>query len=622
MLFLGGSEAIATPIEWDALRSAPSTSPPVPWARASALLVPAAGLVAVEWALRGRQLQRPFLVISALSVLTRALTPLVPMHIQTDDLRLVATARGVEGFDVEGFNSMSGLVVPLFRGALALWGDDIHSAFMVAQVAGVLLPPLTVLLAWQWFRNETWPIAAGTAVLVSPVAWAYSGAITAYLPAATLFALSLVLSLLARNLSVPRRLVLHTASGAALLAAALLKPEFVFFVPAHAVLVTSRWEARGLRRLEPLVVPAAVTAILLFYWAPYLDDFFDTIRGRSASVGRKRPSSFVIYAILGFFCLNPPFLPLKLMFVRSFRGPEASQTRWLRWFVLGFASIYFVSMQPIGFNQWRHSLAFTVPFFVAIAPNLWRLKEEIAAGRWRARLFLAHAAAFGLAGYGAYAVQAMSKQDVQALSARPRDARTLVLFLDHPRDLSPANALAVTGTASFLSLEELWPQGSEVWSAIRLADVRLDAREAARRVDGWFTRFASISTLDDDLEWLKDKPTKRPVDSLLERAHAIKRVSAQGPSTEHSSEKRHLLAGFDRVLLFVDSESAYQARYARWIRSFGFAPDNLHEPLEIAARRMRFVGLPEGATPSLEEPHLVEVSRIVGDDGLLLWERR
>lgn len=617
------SETFASQPDWPAVQTARPTTPAAGWARATALLVPAAVLAAVGWALRGRRLQRPFLAISALSVATRALTPLVPMHIQADDLRLVATVRGIEGFTVQGFNSVHGLVLPLFRGALSLWGDNAHSAFMVAQVAGVLLAPLAVLLTWQWFRNETWPLAAGVAVLASPVAFAYSGAITAYLPAAALFSLSLILSLLARGLPVPGRAVLHAAAGGALLVAALLKPEFLLFVPAHAVLVWSQWEKRGVARLEPVLVPVVVLVLLVLFWSPYLGDFLDTSRGRGANLSRKNPGNVLIYPVLGFLCLNPPFLPLKLMFLRSFRRLEASQARWLRWFVVGFASIYFLSTQGVGFNQWRHSLAFTVPFFVALAPELWRLKEDAVAGVRRARWLLVAIVVCGLAGYGAYAIYIQGKRDLQVLSTSPLDERTLVLYVEHPRDLSPSHALAASGTAAFLPLEALWPPGSEAWSTMQRADLRIDAREVALGVDGSSVRFASVTAMDDDMSWLRNQRDSDSVAMLVDRQQKISTALASGPDEARVAGGRQRLASFERVLLFVDSESVLQARLARWSDSFDdLLSDCLHEPIELASRHLSFVDLPEGSTPALDEVRLIEVSRITGDDGRALWERR
>lgn len=106
--------------------------------------------------------------MSAAALATRAFVPFIPLHTQNDDLRLAAAARGVSGMGLRGFNSDHGAVLPLYRTFLRVFGDNLEAAYLPSLIAGCLLPLLTALLAWRWWRDARVAMAAGAMALVSP----------------------------------------------------------------------------------------------------------------------------------------------------------------------------------------------------------------------------------------------------------------------------------------------------------------------------------------------------------------------------------------------------------------------------------------------------------------------
>ena len=341
--------------------------PALPGAVWTARLLAVVLMLPFFWLVNGREMRLKVLWTGAASLLTRIWVPFVPLHVQTDDLRLVATARGAPGIDLAGSNSADGLILPLFRGALALWGDNLDSAFLVGHVTGILLPVLALVLAWQWLRDSRQAATVAVLVLISPVAWIYSGAITAYMPAAALFAASLIVAMTAAGDSGRGVSVVATASASLLLPCVLLKPEFLVLLPIHAWLASL-----GTRRPVLLLPAVAVTITVAVFSAPYLSDFWSKVAYRTDPIGVAWTGHLLVYAVLGILLLNPPFLPLKLAFLSSLRRPRGRDLRSLQVACVALLAVFSLAKGSVGFNQWRYSLIFLVPFSLVIAPTLLR----------------------------------------------------------------------------------------------------------------------------------------------------------------------------------------------------------------------------------------------------------
>lgn len=620
--------AFAAPGEPDAyapiVHTAPTADPVSPWARAATLAVAAALIAGFAAAYRRTPpLARALLLIGGASLVTRAFVPFVPMHTQTDDLRLVATARGVEGFTVNGFNSDAGTILPVVRLAMGLAGDNLEAAHLPSFLAGLLLAPLALLLGARWFRSVR--LGAWTAVplLLGPAAWAFTGAISAYMIAAALFAASLLAGVEAGRQRGPARAVLLLVSGAILLVTSLLKPEFLLLIPIHGVLLVVSWRASGEQRGWPVALApaAAVLAVVMLAFYPFLDTFFDRTQGRLRRAEGLWLQRILEYAFLGFLVLNPPFLPWKLVFIRSLFRPADLPLRALQATTLALASLYVLSGGSTGFNQWRHALVFLVPFHLAIAPELDRLAASRRSVAFRA---LALALVLGdLIGYAVYADQVGIRMNPAGpFRAAGLDDRALVLYVPHGQDQDPSSLFAAAGVPNSLPLDALWPPSCPEGADQRLIEVRTSARNLTNRLGDWAedpacevgTHFRDVRTLDQDFDWLRaclpamDRGT---LDTMVDATARIRGAVDPALCARELEATTAMLRPFDRVFLFVD-RAIVDEELDRLGREYV-----RREALDLAANRLELES-PLQAT----RPNLIEVRRVTAAGKPDLWVRR
>ncbi len=602
---------------------APAAAPASPWGRAGALAVAVAAIAVLGVAVRRKSdLSRAVVLVGGASVVTRAFVPFALMHTQTDDLRLVAAARGIEGFTLDGFNAPSGMILPVIRFAMRLAGDNLEAAYLPSFLAGLLLPTLALLLGAAWFRSTRAGVWAAVPVLVSPAAWAFSGAISAYMIAATLFAGALVAGVLAGQRRGAVQAVLLVAAAVLLLVSALLKPEFLLLVPVHAALMLAAWRASGGRwRLSSLVPAVVVSLILVVAFRPYLAEFLVTALRRGKGPEGVWLERVLEYTLLGFLVFNPPFLPWKLVFLRSLFRRQDLALRALQAATLSLVFLYVLSGGTFGFNQWRHALLFLVLFHVAIAPEIIRLIES--RRHWGVRLFVILLVLGDLAGYATYASWIRFRTDPTGpIRAAGVDAATLVIYAHHGQDHDPSNLLAAAGVPRSLPLDSLWPpscpEGRDQalvalrGAAFQLMD-RLEIYDVEKRCEVG-TAFQDIRKLDADFAWLLSCLPP----SFLDRAQALvdqmARIRAAVDPALCASDLEATAATlqpFDRVFLFVDLAPVEEE--ASW-KGHEFVR---REPLDLAAQTMT---LEEPLR--MDRPNLVAVRRVGTSDGRELWVRR
>ncbi len=501
-----------------------------------------------------------FWLIAAVAAASRLLLPGALMHMQNDDLVLVATARALPGWEIPSSHSMHGLLLPLFHTAFSLWGNGIDALFWLNRMCGWLLVPLTYLFAWQWSAQRRVAIAAAVFMLLSPAALAMSGAISAYLPTAACFTAALCLAIWAQQ-SKAIALFAIPISTAFLLLSALLKPEFLALIPAHAVIVGGfAWHKGHHRRLALLLAltPAFLSALILMNgYQAFLADLGNITRGR---LGQDRvPFGLNKLSIL----LNPPLLPFKLLFLYGLFFRFRSRDLPLYLALLPLMALFLLATQPYGMNHWRYALLFLTPFSVALAPELvwlWERRHE----KWP-RVVLAILALFLVfQGYRIY-LSEMFNQRNQALEI-VRDyhpqPRTLALYASYGQDRDAGAYLSAAGHVDHLALTELWPSccpADRTLENIALRNQLLDRNLCMRyklKDHPGFALFRDDTRLLQDIQQAKSMtpPIINP-DLLLyaekQLSMATERIDMTCCSKELAVLHRRLNK-YDRIVLFYD----------------------------------------------------------------------
>ncbi len=593
------------------------------WVRPLTLAVAAAIMCIIAFLLRRRtELLRSFVPVGVISLLTRALVPFGLLHTQTDDLRLVSTVRGIPGFDLSGFNSEAGLVVPLFRFFMGIAGDNLISMQAASLLAGVLMPPLVLLIGAYWFRDVRYGRWAAIPLIISPAAWAFSGAISAYMVAATIFAASLAAGVIARDCRFPARLALLILSTLLLFTASLLKPEFLLLIPVYGLLIHAAWDGTGrLPRMLVLLAPAVVLVVIAVFFLPYIKDFLYASAGRRNGIDGVLAERLITYFVVGFLLLNPPFLPYKAIFIKGLIRPAAKGVRALQIAAMSLASIYVLSVSSFGMNQWRHALIFLVPFHLAVAPEICQAVN--ARRNPRVKLLLAAILVFDLAGFAFYAHNVKTNSDIVTPFLESHvDAESLVLYAPQQFDMNPANLFASLGVPRSLPLDELWPATCVEWRRQKLVGLRTRAVDILNSagLQGWnrcssslSKAFLSIDTLGEDLQKLKSclgPSADTRLDGIARELADADANLAPEQCIEDLDSTRELLRPFKRVLLYID----YGVVLDKSV--FNYGSKHCREYFDLAIKNM------DAEVPAaIDKPEFVEVGTIRSTDGDVLWER-
>ena len=398
----------------------------------------------------------------------------------------------------------------------------------------VTLPPLGALLAWRHAGRRA-ALLVGGLLLLSPVAWPYSSAVTAYLPAAVGATVALWAG--AAALDGRRPALLGPLATLSLALSAGLKPEFILLIPSVALAL-----AWGRGRQAWFVGLGALAASVVLLLPGYADSFLVNGGGR---LDRADPGflarKLLEWGVIGWLLLTPPVLLTKLAFLRGARHRGGLAT-----FVVAWSGLYLLSESSWGLNQWRHALIYLAPLLTVAAPVLLR---------WSARrglvvLFVVlQVAAFGL--YGA-ALTTPEHTALAELRSRPAEADTLVLYVRHGQDLDPRALLTAAEAGDLLALDDVAPPGCSEGAALRLVHVRTQAVDLARKHRPGPVELGTIDELTAGLAVLSTSPAADRAGALRAEAEQIKSSVDPDLCREQAESSRALLAPYRRVLLFVD----------------------------------------------------------------------
>ncbi len=567
-----------------------------------ARLVVVAAAAALAWALvrlAPPDRRAPLTKLVLLAAATRLLLPDALLHIQNDDLALAAVAAGAPLAQLPASHSAHGLLLPLLRIAPGLLGTGIDAATCIARFFGVLLPVLGALLAWRHADRRAGLLVGGL-LLLSPVAWPYSSAVTAYLPAAVGSTLALWAGAAALDRHRPLLLGLLGTFGLAFAAA--LKPEFVLLIPSVALALI--W-GRG-RRAWFVLIAAGVAASVIAL-PGYLDSFLENGGGRTERVSAAFLARKALeWGAIGWLLLTPPVLPLKLAFLRG-----ARQAKPLALFVLLWSGLYLLSESSWGLNQWRHALIYAAPLLTVAAPVLLRWADRRALVALFVLLQLAAFVQIGVA------LRAPEQRALSVLRQRPPEPGTVILYARHGQDLDPAALLAAAGSGDVLALDDVAPPGCAEGAALRRVALRTRAVDLARKRVLGPVGLHSVAELSRDLLALESGPAGDEAAALRLESDQLRSYANPRRCAEQAARSRTLLAPYDRVLLFVDpapldGRSWLESIASEHVESVVLPPEfNRWESFELAstwlapAPSSRAPGLHELdsiALPSLDEP--------------------
>lgn len=500
----------------------------------------------------------------------RLLLPDALLHIQNDDLALVAVAAGAPIDRLPASHSAHGLLLPLLRLAPGVLGTGIAAATGVSRFFGVLLPLLGALLAWR-HGGRAPGLLVGVLLLFSPIAWPYSSAVTAYLPAGVGATLALWAGAAALD---DRRPLLGLLAVGGLAFAVGLKPEFVLLLPTVGLALA--W-GRGRWALAVLLGVAAASAVLLL--PGYADSFTANAGGRTERVDAAFLARKLLdWGVFGWLLITPPVLPLKLAFLQGVRRNPP-----LAVFVLLWSALYLLSESSWGLNQGRHALIYAAPLLAVAAPVL------VGWGSRRGLLILfvvLQLAAFGRIGA---ALVAPEQAAITALRARPPRSDTLILYARHGQDMDPLPLLEAAGVGDVLALDQVAPPGCAEGAALRRVGIRAQAVDLARKRGLGEAGLQRVVDLSRDLLALEAGPAAEEAAALRLQSDRLRSFANPRRCAEQAPAVEALLAPYSQVLLFVDpapldGRSAFEAFAARHLDSVVFPPEfNRWEPFELAS---------------------------------------
>jgi|GEM_PF-6606573 len=546
-----------------------------------------------------RQVLNNGLTIAFLSLASRSLVPNVLLHVQTDDLNLVASARGL--VELVSTHARSGMLLQSLGFILEIWGDNIDSIFIVAHLFGALLPLLAYLLAMEWYRDRQLAVVSGVLLLVSPVAIAYSGAITAYMPMAVIFAIALFVSLLILRISTVKAVLLLPLVTVLLLYVGLLKEEFLILLPAQAVLILGFYLLNKKRNLSFFKLVLALAPILiaglliLSSYDMFMGEFSKQLDERTGRVSTRIFEAVISYFVVGLIFANPPFLPFKIAMVISGIRAETRKSIPLILVFFALSSIYMLSNMSVGFNQWRHSLIFILPLYLAATPTVyvwWREQRDV---KW-AKIMLILMILFNLAGYVYYgnAINNLRQDGFKLVKNLEHSEKILTIYSPLSGDLDSVNLFAATGTTDYMSLVDIYPASCKTGMKLRKIAVREKMVWSAK--SSWFNQedyfgkaekpeyFYNVEKLEDDIDWYEKTEigqsghVKHSIETARHSLFEIAELEDQGRCKRHQTRIKELLSSYDRIQLFINS-GLIRKPETSW-RKFA---DNLHEYLDLSA---------------------------------------
>lgn len=513
------------------------------------------------------------LQIAVAAFLTRAFVPDTLLHMQTDDLNLVATARGLT--TLVNTHSTSGTLLGSIRFLFDLWGENLQSVFLASHLFGAILPLMAYVLTFEWFKDRQLALTCSILLLVSPVGIAYSAAITPYVPMAAIFSIVFFMGLLVLRLPLGKSFLLVPLITLFLFYVSLLKEEFILLIPAYFVLVTGFYyyyedQNRNLKRLIFSLFPIILITGLFFISEDlFLTEVNQQIKERSGRLLSQYISAPIFYYAC-FLFINPPFLPFKLSMLMSVTKKETRNVLPLVIVTMMLASIYMLSNKSFGFNQWRHSLIFLIPLYMAATPQVfswWREKGEV---RF-ARIMIIAIILMNLMGYFAYGQKTINlkQQGFNYIQKREYDPEALIIYAPLEDDMTPKNLLLATGKADVIALDNLFPASCDFGMLIRKIPIR---QFMVSSIKSWmkegYTYFEKPSTpehfyhtenLEKDLKWLKEKFPEMP-DWFEQRyisanfsIFAIEEIGDEYRCAKHKKKIKSILSQYKKIYFFFDS---------------------------------------------------------------------
>ncbi len=506
------------------------------------------------------------LVVSIASGVLRLFLPDVLLHMQNDDLLMLAVARGIDDWILSGSISANGTVLTMLRAPIRLLADNPDAIFLSMRFWGILLPSLTLLVGWEYFRNLPTAILAALLVLINPAVLGYSTTVSTYLPAATAFALAWYLAMLAIRQHGLMKLLLMLCSSFALFFASALKQEFLLLLPSLALIlfcyIRQSSKYRSWRKdLVWAFVPSLLALVMIGLWfAPFFTDFSDTSGRRllklSAGFGHDTLQYF----------LNPPNILMKLVFLFSLIGIGIKRVRALQIVILGFMAVFIFANSMHGFNQWRYSLIYIVPFMLVLSATLNYLAKRKAV-LVSLVILLACVLADVSDGYLVLADTYKAKriQCFSMIRSLSKDSKRLVLYMPHGQDQNAGLYLASDARHDRMSMTALFPASCAIGADLLLNRLRLEGVEWTRKLFRVSERekhysklFTSNDTLRNDLQVLLDKsPSDRhriEMEKLLSRCREISNLIDEQKCKSYSQKLKRDLKKYERIEMFIDPQ--------------------------------------------------------------------
>jgi hypothetical protein len=298
------------------------------------------------------------------------------------------------------------------------------------------------------------------------------------------------------------------------------------------------------------------------------------------------------YLIHGVLWSNPPGAPLIWFFFWDLIRPKRVGNRVLQGWVLLFVALYASTVSVRGMNHMRYALDSMFPLLTVLAPILMGWWDGRRRGWGVAMLIITLAAQLTFLGFwigqtrdrasgilglilvetgtlvqGYYETTNARQQDLELITSRSYEPRTLVLFAHHAMHKSPALTLSLGGRFDLVAITDFWPPSCE--QAIKAKRARLRVEYRARCDIAMPVRdpgsnkvadahFGSLTTFDQDRRWLAD--TERPESfqgwpQLEARAEALDTARDRARCIRDVEVMRAALSRYDQILVFMDAVS-------------------------------------------------------------------
>jgi hypothetical protein len=598
-----------------AFRAASGASSDPGWVVRVAVVLGAAGVgVALSALGLDPRDRRAVIVVALVAVATRLFLPDTFLQVDADDLREVAIARGIDVSAFGGTANPPPELVAVLRMFVPFVGDSLGAVFLPMRAAGVLLPIAGHAVARRWLARPDAALAAGLVLAASPVAIAFSSAISAELPAALLYACALGCGLAAgsgRAEGRPASAALVLPAALALVVAVALKDELVALVPAYALTVgVAAWQRSDRGAMALAAIPAAAALAVHLAWGSTGPAQLSAWRVHVLS-----PAHVAAYLVC-VALLNPPFLPTKLAIALGLRSGAARRDAPLVAHAALFLAMFASAYQPVGFNQWRYSLDWLLPAAILAAPAAlaaWEARQRLLAV-----LCLLELGA-GLAWY-ANAAAGSRNADLRAVRAWEPGGPSLLVYGAYRQDRDPGLVIALDGRYDSAPLAGLWPPTCAPAVEQRRIAVATEYRDLVVKAGLDRARFRSIDSFDADREWL----AAHPVDPAL----AVRPDRSDvGPALDPEACARDLpawrerLAGYYRIGLLVDSDRVASLRTESLLSKLPIEAPTTNSRVEFLDRAARWLVL-DGGLASVRVVPVTAVMDPLDPSGPPLWGAR